>query len=184
MRGLLKVYNHDVKSVQIRSFFWSVFSCIRTEYGNLRSKSPYSVRIQKNTDQKKKTPYLDEFSRRVTLPKKQSIVSLFRWVLRNFRNIFFNNYLRAPAFKCNEVLKNTPFALFNFIKPSGQSMKLEGWLYHGYFLVNINTFLNTCKPLLTFRNLRLSCLEIRWKISTEMSHKPELLQKYFNFYHK
>ena len=25
------------ESVQIRSFFWSVFSCIRTEYGNLRS---------------------------------------------------------------------------------------------------------------------------------------------------
>ena len=23
--------NHSVKSVQIRSFFWSVFSCIRTE---------------------------------------------------------------------------------------------------------------------------------------------------------
>ena len=32
---------HCVKSVQIRSFFWSVFSCIRT------------VRIKENTDQKK-----------------------------------------------------------------------------------------------------------------------------------
>ena len=29
---------HCVKSVQIRSFFWSAFSCIRTEYGDLRSK--------------------------------------------------------------------------------------------------------------------------------------------------
>ena len=28
---------HCVKSVQIRSFFWSVFSCIRAEYGDLRS---------------------------------------------------------------------------------------------------------------------------------------------------
>ena len=46
-------FNHCVKSVQIRSFFWSVFSCIRTKYGDLRSKSPYSVRIQENTDQKK-----------------------------------------------------------------------------------------------------------------------------------
>ena len=26
-----------MKSVQIRSFFWSVFSCIQTEYGDLRS---------------------------------------------------------------------------------------------------------------------------------------------------
>ena len=32
-------FEHCVKSVQIRSFFWSVFSCIRTEYGDLRSKS-------------------------------------------------------------------------------------------------------------------------------------------------
>ena len=34
---------HCVKSVQIRSFFWSVFSCIRTEYRDLLRKSPYSV---------------------------------------------------------------------------------------------------------------------------------------------
>ena len=44
---------HCVKSVQIQSFFWSVFSCFRTEYGDLLPKSPYSVRIQENTDQKK-----------------------------------------------------------------------------------------------------------------------------------
>ena len=34
--GALKVALHCVKSVQIRSFFWSVFSCIWTEYGDLR----------------------------------------------------------------------------------------------------------------------------------------------------
>ena len=44
---------HCVKSVQIRSFSWSVFSRVRTEYGNLWSKFPYSVRILENTDQKK-----------------------------------------------------------------------------------------------------------------------------------
>ena len=32
---------HCVKSVQIRSFLWSVFSRIRSEYGDLRSKTPY-----------------------------------------------------------------------------------------------------------------------------------------------
>ena len=42
-----------VKRVQIRSFFWSVFSCIRTEFGDWLRKSPYSVWIQENTDQKK-----------------------------------------------------------------------------------------------------------------------------------
>ena len=43
---------HCEKSVQLRSISWFVFSFIRTEYGDLRSKSPYSVRIQENTDQK------------------------------------------------------------------------------------------------------------------------------------
>ena len=42
-----------MKSVQIRSFFWSVFSHIRTEYKKMRSISPYLVRMRKNTDQKK-----------------------------------------------------------------------------------------------------------------------------------
>ena len=44
---------HCVKSVQIRSFFWSVSSCIWTEYVKLRSESLYSVQIQENTEQKK-----------------------------------------------------------------------------------------------------------------------------------
>ena len=44
---------HCVKSVQIRNFFWSVFSCIRTKYGDLLRKFPYLIRIQENMDQKK-----------------------------------------------------------------------------------------------------------------------------------
>ena len=51
---MITVVNHCVKSVQIRSFFWSVFSRIRTEYGEKRSISPYSVRIQENSDQEKR----------------------------------------------------------------------------------------------------------------------------------
>ena len=35
---------HCVKSVQIRSYFWSVFSCIRTEYGEV-----ISLHISPNT---------------------------------------------------------------------------------------------------------------------------------------
>ena len=49
--GILNV-EADHKSFQKRSYFWSVFSCIRTEYRDLRNKFPYSVRIQENTDQK------------------------------------------------------------------------------------------------------------------------------------
>ena len=44
---------HRLKSVQIRSFFWPVFSHTRAEYGDLLFKSPYSARIRKNTDRKK-----------------------------------------------------------------------------------------------------------------------------------
>ena len=44
---------HCVKSVQTRVFFWSVFSRIRTEYGEIRSISPHSIRMRENTDQKK-----------------------------------------------------------------------------------------------------------------------------------
>ena len=44
---------HCMKSVQIWSFFWSVFSLNGTEYGDILSKSLYSVQIRENTDQKK-----------------------------------------------------------------------------------------------------------------------------------
>ena len=44
---------HFMKSVQIRSFFWSVFSRIWTEYGEILGISPYLVRMRENTDQKK-----------------------------------------------------------------------------------------------------------------------------------
>ena len=37
----------------IWSFFWSIFSRIRTEYGEILRISPYSVRMRENTDQKK-----------------------------------------------------------------------------------------------------------------------------------
>ena len=50
--GFSSVDFHYVKSVQIQSYFWSVFSCIRTKYGYLLRKSSYSVRIQENLDQK------------------------------------------------------------------------------------------------------------------------------------
>ena len=45
---------HCVKSVQIRRFFWSVFSRIRTGYRDLQSKSACSVWVRENTDYKKR----------------------------------------------------------------------------------------------------------------------------------
>ena len=49
-----------MKSVQIRSFFWSVFSRIRSEYGEIRSYlSIFSPNAGKSGPEK--TPYLDTF---------------------------------------------------------------------------------------------------------------------------
>ena len=52
-KNTLFTEKHYMKIVQILSFFWFVFACISTEYRNLRSKSPYSVQIRENADQKK-----------------------------------------------------------------------------------------------------------------------------------
>ena len=45
--------SHCVKSVQMRSLIWSVFSCIRTEYRDLWSKSSHSAQIRESADQRK-----------------------------------------------------------------------------------------------------------------------------------
>ena len=51
-KGLTLEQSFCVKSIKVGSFFWSVFSCIWTEFKGLRSKYLYSVRIQENMDQK------------------------------------------------------------------------------------------------------------------------------------
>ena len=48
--GVLKrcyflLVDHCVKSVKIRSYFWSIFSCIWTEYGDLQSNRKYGPEI-------------------------------------------------------------------------------------------------------------------------------------------
>ena len=50
---VIAVEQHCVKSAEIRSFFWSVFSHIRTEYGDLIRKLSHLVWIRQSTDQKK-----------------------------------------------------------------------------------------------------------------------------------
>ena len=67
--------NNSVKSFQIRSFFWSVFSHIRTEYGEILRISPDSVRMQENTDQ-----------------KKLRIWTLFTQSQQQWRQIIFRNW--------------------------------------------------------------------------------------------
>ena len=50
----------NTERYQIRSFLWSIFSHIRTEYSKILRISPYSVQMRENTDQKK-TPDLGTF---------------------------------------------------------------------------------------------------------------------------
>ena len=47
LRKLFTLY----KKCPYSELFWSAFSCIPTEYGEIRSISPYSVRMRENVDQ-------------------------------------------------------------------------------------------------------------------------------------
>ena len=46
------VYHPLRKKCPYSEFFWSAFSRIRTEYGDLLHKSPYSIQMPKSMDQK------------------------------------------------------------------------------------------------------------------------------------
>ena len=46
---MLKAYS---KKCPYSELFWSAYPRIRTEYGDLQIKSPYSVQMRKNKDQK------------------------------------------------------------------------------------------------------------------------------------
>ena len=71
-------------------FFWSVFSHIRTEYGEIRSISPFSVRMRENTDQKNsKYGY---FSRSVG-PYQTSIMEPFAKIVDYLKKKFYQRPL-------------------------------------------------------------------------------------------
>ena len=69
----------------LHEFFWSVFSRIWTECGDLQSKSPYVVQIRENTDSKK-VRILDTFHAVTIFP----ILLIFwlLWVTFCFINYF------------------------------------------------------------------------------------------------
>ena len=79
---------HYVKSVPIRSFFWSVFSRIRTEYGEIRSISPYSVQMRENTDQ------------------KNSVFGHFSRIVNNGRSSYVYKNLKTITCDLTEVIRS------------------------------------------------------------------------------
>ena len=97
--GNKRIVIHCVKSVQIRSFFWSVLFHIRTEYGDLLRKSPYLVRIRENTDQKKLriwTLFTELF-----LSKKPTVVQIFHQILNRGYLLF-----RIPSLTAKYSLRS------------------------------------------------------------------------------
>ena len=49
---LFRAKIHTCFTFRKSEIFWSLFCRIWNEYGDLQGKSPYSVRMQENTDQK------------------------------------------------------------------------------------------------------------------------------------
>ena len=117
-KGQNKISIHCLKSVQIRSYIWSVFSRNRTEYGEILRIYPYSIRIRENTDQKK-TPYLDTFHAVIIMSKKWFSGGLtknsFLW-----RVIFRSGYRKV-------LYKNVLLNLKVFLPKSATLMKRTFW---------------------------------------------------------
>ena len=108
---------HCVKIVRIRSFL-SVFSCIWTEYGKTRAISPYSVKIQENTE--KKNSEYGHFSRSDMVFSKT-----FSGVLNSFFFYFIRFKLDScwaagdsskPAFACSKSKMETTKNVWNLFK--------------------------------------------------------------------
>ena len=135
---------HCVKNVQMRSFFWSVCSRIRTGYGDLLHKSPYSARIRENADRKKLV--FRQFSRSANDPILSLAIRLpvvaFRFnseavVRRCSENpekllmVIVNTFTFQKVFQKKSVLKN--FAKFteNYQCLSLQATASELLLYLG-----------------------------------------------------
>ena len=102
------------------SFFWSVFSHTRTEYGDLLRKSSFSARVWENTDQRKLT-YLDTF-----YAVKQN--ELLRQIYINLRNHYKNfntehediilNLYGLPSYcfiKLSSLENYLPFLFFSLL---------------------------------------------------------------------
>ena len=73
--ALLKEYSYW-------EIFWPVFSFIRTEYGDLQSKYPYSVRMRENMNRKKSEN--GNFPRSATCASEEKKYSLDSFVKKDY----------------------------------------------------------------------------------------------------
>ena len=97
--------NLYAKSVQMQSYFWSVFSCIRTENRDFLCKSPYSVQIQEIRT--KKSSVFGHFSHKVnTLSNSttQADPDIFKTCLGRLKKVATSCNLTR---RCPDVWKKT-----------------------------------------------------------------------------
>ena len=64
-RMLLFALDHSVKSVRISEFFWSVFPCIRTEHGKIRTRN---------------TPNTDTYTQWVLAFDRKAFDTILKWI--------------------------------------------------------------------------------------------------------
>ena len=117
-KNTLLTENNCMKNAQILSFFWFVFSCIWTEYGNLSIKiSVFSSNMGKCRPEK--TLYLDNFYSfhlRATFFKSPPTFTALYWKTWNKSEDCtapkVSKYVDFSVFSCIRTRKNSLFGVF------------------------------------------------------------------------
>ena len=118
---------HCAKSVQIRSGFWSVFSRIRTEYGEILRISLHSIRMRENMDQKSLRIwtlfkqckyYVSENSLELLVLNVLYIFEHFIWILKCLEEIWSTNILSFSQVADRFRIETVAFIalVFNYLK--------------------------------------------------------------------
>ena len=112
------------KNYPYSEFCWSAFSRIRTEYGDLQSKSPYLVRMWKNVDQKS-SEYGHSLGRTYRKKGLRSLDNLLATTAKWFN--YFQNIELALLFFRNIILKDPKSKgkskIFRTLQPQLRSKK-------------------------------------------------------------
>ena len=107
-------------------FFWSAFSWIRTKYGNLQSKSPYSVRMRENADQRNSE--YEYFSHRAC---REHLLHLIINIAQLVSNIAGNEYLSilllTKVLLCEYTIFTFSRTILGLQTVYLQSNKLTNW---------------------------------------------------------
>ena len=125
-----------MKSVQILSFLWSVFSCIPTEYGDL----VFSANTGKYRPEE--TPYLDTFHAVICLSIKLTLALIEAFMLDKMKIKY--NSVKSSCLQ--RTARKSGFQIFivylNFIAPDSTLMTFNSkrFMYRTYFSnLNLNS---------------------------------------------